>query len=369
MSESHRNKKLRSGFTTGSCATAAAKAAATVLLSGEKTSAVQFTTKNGTAVTMEIAKTEICGDSVSCSVIKDAGDDPDVTHGIEIIATVSKQAQGIEIDGGVGVGRVTRNGLKIAVGCAAINPVPLQMIEQEARTVMQAYDESGGLKIVISVPQGIEIAKKTMNERLGIIGGISILGTSGIVEPMSERALIDTIKEEMNVHVAEGKTELLVTPGNYGRDFAKDVLNLDIESAIKCSNYIGEMLDYAEVLGVKNITLIGHAGKLFKLAGGIMNTYSRVADCRMEILAAHCALFGAKPEVIQQIMDCITVDAAIKIIQESNLQDEVFKSIGKKIDFHLRERTRASVCVRCIVFTQEYGVLIDSKKSKKEIGL
>ncbi len=350
---------LKTGYTTGSCATAAAKAAATVLLSGKQVSCATFTVKNG-HMNIEIVHTEISHEGVSCSVIKDAGDDPDVTHGIEIIATVSKQEGGIEIDGGIGVGRVTRSGLKIPVGRAAINPIPLQMIEREVQAVMQTHGYSGGLKVVISVPRGFEVAKKTMNERLGIMGGISILGTSGIVEPMSERALIDTIKVEMDVHVAEGKTELLVTPGNYGRDFASDVLHIDIERAIKCSNYIGEMLDYAEFLGVKNITLIGHAGKLFKLGGGIMNTHSKVADCRMEILAVHCGLCGANRDVIQKIMDCITVDAAIEIIKGENLGDEVFESLGKKISFHLRARTRDSVFVRFIVFTQENGVLIDS---------
>lgn len=356
------SRKLRKGVTTGSCAAGAAKAATILLLSGEAVEMVSFHTKNGTPLTLDCFVDDyIATEQAGCFVLKDAGDDPDVTDGIKIMATVSKISSGIEIDGGYGIGRVTRKGLKTPVGFAAINPVPLEMIEKEVMSVAKGYNYTGGLRIVISAPDGMGIAKRTMNERLGIVGGISILGTTGIVEPMSEKAIVDTIKTEIDVHISEGRGNLLVTPGNYSRDFAMNMLGLNIDDAVKCSNFIGETLDYAVYCGVKEMTLIGHAGKLVKVAGGIMNTHSSIADCRMEIIAAHSAMAGASSEIISQIMDCITVDAAIETLGKGAIYNRVLCSLGKKIGFHIRERTKGDMQVRYIVFTQEYGILIDSQ--------
>ena len=336
------NKKLRTGITTGSCAAAAAKSAAFMLLTGEYIQSIAIKARTGASLVIAVSDIIKNAGCISCSVIKDAGDDPDATNGIKITATVSKIKSGIIIDGGEGIGRVTKPGLKVPVGRAAINPVPLEMIESEVREECLCHEYNGGLHILISAPLGAEIAKQTMNERLGIVGGISILGTTGIVEPMSDKAVIDTIKAEIDVHIAAGE-KLLITPGNYGRDFAKFKLGLDIESAIKCSNFIGETLDYVKLMGISDITLVGHAGKLVKLAGGIMNTHSSIADCRMEIIAAHCALAGAPREIIREIMDCITVDAAIEIMINNNIKEQVWESIGQKTGFYLRERTKGAV--------------------------
>ncbi len=354
------NRKLRTGITTGSCASAAAKAAVIMVLTGEYIQTVMFKTKFGAQFVVDVSDIKKDNGKLSCSVTKDAGDDPDVTDGIKIMATVFKTASGIVIEGGEGIGRVTKPGLKIPVGQAAINPVPLEMIKAEVSEVCLKYNYKGGFHILISAPQGLKIAKHTMNERLGIVEGISILGTTGIVEPMSDKALIDTIKAEIDVHIADGRKTLLVTPGNYGRDFAKAQLGLDIEYGVKCSNFIGEALDYALFSGITHVTLIGHAGKLVKLAGGIMNTHSRIGDCRMEIIAANCALAGASKEIIQEIMECVTVDAAIEVMVNNNVNNPVWASISQKIRFHLRERTKALMFVKFIVFTQEHGVLIDS---------
>lgn len=349
-------KRLRTGITTGSCATAAAKAAAIALLGGEDVGAVDLITPNGTSIRLEIADTRRGENIVSCSVVKDAGDDPDATNGMTLTASVSRGGEGMEIDGGSGVGRVTKAGLKIPVGQAAINPTPLAMIRGELAEVCRQFGYEGGLRVTVCAPDGVEVAKRTMNERLGIVGGISILGTTGIVEPMSEGAIIDTIRAEIDVHIAAGRREILVTPGNYGRDFARENLNLDIEQAVKCSNFIGDTLDYAQLVGVRRVLLIGHAGKLVKLAGGVMNTHSSVADCRMEIIAAHGALCGMDAPTVREVMECVTVDAATDVIMRSGLFAPVWESIGKKIAFHLRERARG-LCVECVIFTQERGVL------------
>ena len=350
--------ELRKGVTTGLCAAAAAKAAVITLLTSDTTTEVDVTAKTGAVIKLKVTDTLREDGVVMCAVQKDAGDDPDVTNGLKIFAAVSKtDTKGISIDGGEGIGRVTKPGLKVPVGKAAINPVPMEMITSAIEGVCGQYLYTGGIKAIIYVPSGAEIAKKTMNERLGIVGGISILGTTGIVEPMSEKALVDTIKAEIDVQAASGKISMLITPGNYGRDFAEKMLGLDISEAIKCSNFIGETLDYISAKGVKRITLIGHAGKLVKLAGGIMNTHSRIADCRMEIIAAHCALAGAETETVRRIMACVTTEAAIDIMAGAGLNEAVWESIGEKIGFHIRERTRGGVEAEYIVFTQEYGVL------------
>ena len=354
-------KELRTGVTTGLCAAAAAKAATKMLLSSGPVEQVEVTAKNGVTMQLEVIDTLHENGLVKCAVRKDAGDDPDVTNGVKIFAVVSKSdADGIAVDGGEGVGRVTKTGLKVLVGKAAINPVPMEMITTEIEKICVQFAYTGGIKAVISIPGGAEIAKKTMNKRLGIVGGLSILGTTGIVEPMSERAIVETIKAEIDVQTAFEKKSLLITPGNYGRDFAEKELGLDIEDAIKCSNFIGETLDYACMKNVERITLVGHAGKLVKLAGGIMNTHSGIADCRMEIIAAHCALAGAGAETISQIMACITTEAAIEIMKRLGINDSVWVSIGQKIEFHLRERTGGRLIVEYIIFTQEHGVLISS---------
>ena len=366
-------KKLRTGVTTGLCAAAAAKAATAMLLSSEQLEEqpeeqlelVEVTAKTGAAMQLAITDIQRRNGSVSCAVQKDAGDDPDVTHGMKIFATVQKSGgEGIELDGGEGIGRVTKPGLKVPVGHAAINPVPREMIKHAIEETCRQYSYPGGIKAVISIPGGAQVARKTMNERLGIVGGLSILGTTGIVEPMSERAIVETIKAEIDVHLASGKRNLLMTPGNYGRDFALSELGLDITLAVKCSNFIGEALDYACMKGVEHIKLVGHAGKLVKIAGGIMNTHSRIADCRMEIIAAHCALAGGGIETIKQVMDCVTTEAAIEVLKQCGLNEPVWRSIGEKIGFHLTERTKGSIVIEYIVFTQEHGVLVQSKTSE-----
>lgn len=365
---SPRNREgLCRGITTGTCAAAAAKAATLMLLKQtEEVISVKIHTRGGEEVEVEIAHGEISEKTATCSVIKDAGDDPDITNGAQIFATVEKTEKDIRIVGGVGVGRVTKPGLKIKVGHAAINPGPLEMIETAIREVCSEYGYAQGFVVTVWVPNGEILATHTMNSRLGIVGGISILGTTGIVEPMSEKALIDTIKAEIDVHIAEGETHLLVTPGNYGRDFAQSRLRLDIEKAIKCSNYIGETLDYARFRGVQEMTLIGHAGKLIKVAAGIMNTHSKVADGRMEILTSHSGIVGVSKSALKQIMNCNTIEAANGILREHRIFEQVWQSIGGQIVFHLNYRTQEKIKIRIIVFTEESGILIDRRTDQKE---
>ena len=352
-------KNLRHGFTTGSCAAAATKAAALMLLSKEALPSVKIVTPKKIELNLEVIDISIQKNCVSCAIIKDAGDDPDVTNGIKIYATVSKCESGIHISGGKGVGRVTKKGLEVAVGEAAINPVPLEMIKSELLLVKEKYAYEYGFQVVISVPEGEKVAEHTFNSRLGIIGGISILGTTGIVEPMSERAIIDTIKAEMNVIKASGEKNLIIAPGNYGIDFLKNCFAIDLDKAVKCSNFIGEAIDYACYLKFEKILLVGHVGKIVKLAGGIMNTHSKIADCRMEILAAHAAMAGAID--IHSIMEATTTEQAFQIICDEGLMKKVSKSLSEKIQFHLEYRIKNALEIEFISFSGN-KVLLQSAK-------
>lgn len=352
-------KELRTGFTTGLCAAAAAKAATITLLSFNPVKQVEISAKSGALIQFEVTDFTQENGLIRCAVQKDAGDDPDITSGVKIFAAVSKtDLAGIEVEGGDGIGRVTKPGLQVPVGQAAINPIPMKMITSAIKEICVQFHYTGGIKVVISIPNGAEIAKNTMNERLGVVGGLSILGTTGIVEPMSDRAVIETIKAQIDVQEASGRNNLIITPGNYGRDFAEKTLGFNMEEAVKCSNFIGETLDYVCKKGIEHVMLIGHAGKWVKLAGGIMNTHSGIADCRMEIIAAHCALLGAETETIRKIMECVTVEAAILILNQRGINDSVWESIGQKIKMYLRDKTQGAVRIEYIIFTQEHGVLI-----------
>lgn len=356
-------KALRYGYTTGSCAAAAAKAATVMLLKEEVVSEVSLIVPKGIELKLEICEIERTKGSISCAVVKDGGDDPDATHGMKIYARVTKCAgHSILIDGGVGVGRVTRKGLKCEVGSAAINPVPRQMIEEAVRMVCQEVHYEQGLEVCIYAPEGVEIAKKTFNPRLGIVGGISILGTSGIVEPMSEAALIETIKIELNMQHASGKKQILICPGNYGIDFAKDDLQLDLNQAVKYSNYLGETLDYISYLGFEKVLIIGHMGKLVKVAAGVMNTHSKYADARLEVLATHAALCGHSKELIKSIMDSTTTEAALRLLKEQEDFESIMQSVMNKIKMHINFRVKGKVDVEILMFSSEFGTVAKSEK-------
>ena len=359
------HKKLRYGYTTGSCAAAASKAAAAMLLSGKEISYVELHTPKGIDLRLEVLDISREDNAVSCAIQKDGGDDPDVTNGILIYAKVSREpadeAQ-IIIDGGIGVGRVTKPGLEQPVGAAAINKVPRQMIRENLEAVCEQYHYHGKLSVVISIPSGVELAAKTFNPRLGIVGGISVLGTSGIVEPMSEQALIDTIRVEMRQKLANGMEYLLVVPGNYGIDFLDQYGHgLQLEDAVKCSNFVGEALDAAVEFGAKGVLLVGHIGKFVKLAGGIMNTHSHNADARMELLTVHAALLGAPVELLHKMMECVTTDDALKYLKEADLMEPVMERIMEKMEFYVNQRAQHQLELGVITFSNVFGILGQTK--------
>lgn len=352
----HNNRRLRCGYTTGSCAAAASKAATIMLLSGEEVSSVEITTPKGIVIELPVEDISISKDVVSCAVRKDGGDDKDATDGALVYSRVSMTEGGIDIDGGIGVGRVTRKGLDQPPGSAAINRTPRSMILEAVTDVSESLGYNGGLHIEISIPEGVDIAERTFNPRLGIVGGISVLGTSGIVEPMSETALIDTIKVEMRMRKESGENTILVVPGNYGKAFADSISGIDVDLAVKCSNFIGEMLDYACELGL-DVVLVANLGKLVKVAGGIMNTHSRNADSRMEILAANAAMAGASIGTVRGIMGCISTDDALELLDAEGLVPAVSKLLLDRVQYHLTHRTAGVIRTSAVMFSSAYGLL------------
>ncbi len=353
---------MRKGFTTGSCAAAASKAAAWMLLSGTDKNKIEITTPAGIVYSPDIEDITKGEAYVKCAVRKDSGDDPDITNGKLVYAKVSfaektDSGEKVSITGGEGVGTVTRPGLDQPVGNAAINSVPRMMIGDEVMQVMELFDHDGALNVEISVPGGEEIALKTFNPRLGIEGGISIIGTTGIVEPMSTKALLDTIKVELKQLREMGATVAVVSPGNYGLDFMRDTYDFDLDRAVKCSNYIGDTIDMAAELGFEKMLLCGHIGKLVKVSGGIMNTHSKEGDCRMELMAAAAVRCGAGTEALKKILACVATEEAIEILVNENIKDECFEYITDKIYFYLNKRSAEKMKVECMVYANAYGLL------------
>lgn len=350
-------KRLRCGYTTGTCAQAAAKAAATGLLTGKVPEQIEVVTPSGISLVLPTVKAEINNGKASCGIVKDGGDDPDVTSGLTIYVSVERTERGIEIDGGTGIGRVTAPGLWQKPGMAAINRVPLQMIREAVCEVMEELDYEGGLKVLIYAPEGEKVAKKTFNPRLGIEGGISILGTSGIVEPMSEKALVDTIETQMKIIAAKGKKELIGVPGRYGEQYLKTYdLFPDWEYVI-CSNYIGETIDLACGMEFKELLLAGNFGKLVKLAAGIMNTHSRTADGRMEIIGVYAALAGADQTLVKEILSCITTDQALELCENAGIRQAVLAGILAAIDEKVAYRADDQLKVGVVLFSEKMGYL------------
>ena len=363
-------KKLRLGYTTGSCAAAAAKAAAWMLLTGKPKEHIQLDTPKGISLNLDVLQISMEKDTVSCAIEKDSGDDPDITKGSLVFAQVTcTETPEITIDGGQGVGRVTKGGLDQPVGAAAINSVPRQMIRENLEEVCRLTDYHGGLSVVISVPDGEQLAKKTFNPRLGIVGGISILGTTGIVEPMSEQALVDTIRVELRQRRANGAEYVLLTPGNYGSDYIQKGIGIDPKLAVLTSNFIGESLDICKELGFKGALLIGHIGKLVKIAGGMLNTHSKYGDCRMDIMAAHAGAAGLPAAEIAQMLNCATCDDAVRILKECNLCTQTLERISDRIAFIMEHRVAGEMKTGAILFSKEYGFLTETKNARSLLKL
>ena len=359
-------KLLRCGYTTGTCAAAASKAAVAMLFKQESMDSVAITTPNQTDLIIDVLNPQFNDKVASCSIEKDSGDDPDITNGILVSSKVTllPDSSEIIIEGGKGVGKVTKGGLDQPVGMSAINSVPRKMIKDSLNELAMQYNYRGGFHVLISVPKGEEIAKKTFNPELGIVGGISILGTTGIVEPMSAKALADSIKVEISVIAAESNESILIFLGNFGKKFTEEDLNLSTKPGIMCSNFIDVALDSSVEFGFKNILLVGHIGKFVKLGIGMFNTHSHNGDGRIETLLS-CALdAGANIEILKEIQKCVTTNAVLDILYENDLLDKTMEVLNERIQHNIDRRVPDDINVGFICFanTGDYsGVLFESE--------
>ena len=387
-------KKYRRGYTTGSCATAVSKAAVYMILTNEKIDTVNIDTPKGIylsipVVSSEIKKNEDTGEFYSiCSVEKDGGDDIDATNGIEIFAKatwvyedeIDKSEKNFSFEGdgfcvfsGDGVGIITKKGLSIEPGRPAINPVPQKMIAKEVESVLKASEESilknnsnerkRIIKITIFIPKGEEVSNKTFNPRLGIVGGISIIGTSGIVEPMSDEGWKKSLSIELNMKKELGMDKIILVPGNHGESFISDRIG-ENSSVVRTSNFLGYMLMEAKRMGFKKILLAGHIGKFIKLSAGIFNTHSKVADARNEILIANLALMGASTELARKIDYCLTTEEATDIVYEDGF-GEVFDIICEKCKKRAEMHVDNEIEIEVFIFKMDKTVLGKSKNAEE----
>ena len=358
-------KLLRCGYTTGTCAALGAAGAARLLLTGNPPETVALRTPKGIVVEVAPLFCRKTDAGAECAIEKDGGDDVDVTTGLPVIASVAllPDTTDIRISGGKGVGRVTKPGLDQPVGEAAINHVPRQMIAEALKREAENACYTGGFAVTLSIKGGEEVAKRTFNPHIGVEGGLSVLGTSGIVEPMSQQAILDTIQLEMNqaalrAKAAPGPRRLILAPGNYGLDYLHGTYpEFAVLPVVKTSNFIGDTLDMAAAAGFEEVLLVGHVGKLVKLAGGIMNTHSHTADCRTELFCTHAALCGAPREVCASLMDAATTDACLEILDAAGLREPVLKSLLSAIQLHLDRRAAGAFRVGAILFSNQNGPL------------
>ena len=314
----HHGKALRKGYTTGSCATAAAKVAALMALRQQLIHQVSIVTPSGVTLRLNVESPHIAGPQALAAIRKDGGDDVDATHGMLIFARVTLNDSGeITLLGGEGIGTVTRKGIGLPVGAPAINRTPRQTIESAVR---EAIGPTRGAQVEIFAPEGEERAQKTYNSRLGIIGGISIIGTTGIVTPMSEESWKRSLALELELKRASGLERVILVPGNHGERFVREQMGIAPDAVVTMSNFVGYMIEEAARLGFRQIVLVGHPGKLVKVAAGIFHTHSHIADARMETLVAHLALLGAPLDLLTRVSECATTEAAMEHIAAGGFQ-------------------------------------------------
>ena len=348
-------KELRVGYSTGSCMTGGAAASAIWQLTGTCPDVIRVETPIGKTLYLDVIPKSFG----TCAIVKDGGDDPDVTTGSEIITRTEILDEDGEIRfiGGEGVGTITMEGLKYPPGEPAINPVPRQMTEKALREIIG----DRAAVVTVTVPGGAEIAKKTFNPRLGIVNGISILGTTGIVRPMSEEAMKDSLVAELTMYANQGHKGILFVLGGTGENALTDHFG-KFCCILQVSNYIGYMIEQAVDLGFERILIGGFVGKLVKVASGTMNTHSHVADGRIETICTHAALHGASVEVIRRIYQCLTTKSAMKIVEEEGLNG-IWKDMAEKASEYCEKTAHGMAQVGMIFLDSSNEILAQSSNA------
>lgn len=348
-------KKLRGGYTTGACAAAGVKAGL-LFLQGEYCREVQLTALDGTLLRIPVQAVDRADDGVRVEIIKESGDDPDITNGVSVYTQLRllPEGQGIQLRAGEGIGTVTKPGLSVPPGEPSINPGPRKLI---ANVVRELLGEQGSCAVTISIPAGRELAKKTLNPVLGIVGGISVIGTTGVLRPMSEEGFKNSLVPQIDVAQAAGFSSLVFVPGKIGEDIAVQQ-GLPKEAIVQTSNFIGFMLEAAAERQVRNVLLFGHIGKLVKVAAGIFYTHNRIADGRLETLAAYAAAEGMPPEGVREVLAAATTEAALPVIASYGLQ-RVYDQLA----------ARASLRIERYVFQKLQAGTVSATLQGKILGL
>ncbi|MDA8441327.1 MAG: cobalt-precorrin-5B (C(1))-methyltransferase CbiD [Peptococcaceae bacterium] len=358
-------KALRQGYTTGSCAAGAAKAAAYLIVDRVLPESVDIALPTGGALTLPVqAGVTVRGGAKAC-IVKDGGDDPDSTHGLEVWCEVLPclESSAVTFCAGTGVGTVTKPGLQLPVGEPAINPIPRQMIEQALKEVLPA---GWGALVTLSVPGGEKAARRTLNAKLGVQGGISILGTSGIVQPMSEEAFKASLVPQLVQAQTLGYTTMILVPGRIGAKHAAALYAVPEEAVAEMSNFVGYMLMEAVANGITEVILLGHIGKLIKVAAGIFHTHNRVADARLETLAAYCALEGMQASDVRTIMANVTIEGALTTIDALGLQ-QVYQQLAERASLRAGEHTYGELRVGTVLLNMA-GEVIGQDQAAQQIA-
>lgn len=348
-------KKLKQGYTTGACAAGAAKAAATLFVKRILPEKVNIPLPSGGNLCLPVSEGAAVAGGARACVVKDGGDDPDNTHGLCIWTEVIPEPLNREISfqAGPGVGTVTKPGLQVPVGEPAINPVPRRMITQALREILPP---GWGAKVTVFVPGGEQAARKTLNPKLGVIGGISILGTTGIVQPMSEEAYKSSLIPQLVQSQTFGHKAIVLVPGRIGAKRAVESFGVPPEAVAEMSNFVGFMLMECAARGIKEVILMGHISKLIKVAAGNFHTHNRVADARLETLTAYCAIEGMAGDDLKKLMQCVTVEGALKEVERAGLQ-VVYRRLAEVAAKRATEHTYGEVKVGVVLLDMDGRIL------------
>jgi cobalt-precorrin-5B (C1)-methyltransferase len=346
---------LRYGITTGASAAAASKAAVLALVS-EPVERVIIPTPIGIRMEVPVKSSrKISDDTAEAVVVKDAGEDIDATNKMEITATIKLTDNGeVVIKSGKGIGKVTKPGLQVPIGEGAINPVPRSMI---TAAVKEALPAGKGVEVTISAPEGESIAKKTLNPKLGIIGGVSILGTTGVVKPLSLEACRRSLVPQIDVALAHGYKRIVFVPGNIGEKIARQQFSVPEDAIVQTGDFMGYMLDKAVEKGVKEIILLGHSGKLVKLAANIFNTHHKVADARNEVIASYAGAVGADTKTINALLQSNTSDQATETLRDANLLEATYTKIAERVSQRVSDRVENKIKISIVIVSMDGKVL------------
>ncbi|HEY7367921.1 MAG TPA: cobalt-precorrin-5B (C(1))-methyltransferase [Nitrosopumilaceae archaeon] len=351
-------EKLRTGFTTGTASAASSKAAILSIINQKMIKSVDVTLPKGDSIPIKIHACEFGKSKARCSVIKDGGDDPDVTHSAEIVVELSltPNVSQIEIEGGEGVGVVTKPGLGLELNKPAINPTPKKMIIENVNEIAKDLLQKNGIRIVISVPKGKELALKTDNPRLGILGGISILGTSGIVIPYSTASFAAAIRQSLDVSMAMGNDTVVLSTGGRSEEFAKKIVELPEHSFVQMGDFSGYTIQQCAKKKIKKAYVVGFIGKLAKMAAGVKQTHVKGSKVDMKLLAEIAQSCNADFKTVEQIRKANTARHVQEIVIENKV-DGFFDKVCNLVYKHMRAHSEQQVPIDVILFDFDGKVL------------